>query len=126
MKKILLTLFIGLSVQTFAQQNIRVPLNMLLQIKIPIQPDDKNLNDWNVVPSLQDSGQIVRTDRAFRGFAPFIPVNDAPYYSASSISEIKISLEKLLNPDLYFKSNEEFMRFSSNFLDKFVFRNTGK
>jgi hypothetical protein len=124
MKKLLLFCLVCLATPLFAQQKIRVAMNMLLQIKIPTQPDDKSWVHWNVMPSLQDSTKTIRIDRMVQGYAPFIPINDAPYYSASQVKEIQISLEKILNPDGYFLTQEEFMKFYSEFIEKFVFIKT--
>jgi len=95
---------------------------MLMQLRIPIQPNDKSWVHWNVMPSVQDSTKTIRIDRKVQGYAPFIPRNDAPYYSAIQIKEIQISLEKILNPDYYFSTQEEFMRFYREFFGKFVYR----
>jgi hypothetical protein len=125
MKKIILLILFILTIKiSYSQERIRVPMNMLLQIKIPIQPDDKSWVHWNVMPSLQDSTKTIRIDRMVQGYAPFIPRNDAPYYSAAQVKEIQISLEKILNPDGYFLTQEEFMVFYREFNEKFVYIKT--
>ena len=123
MKKIFLLLaFFLVTKISFSQERIRVPANMLLQIHIPIQPDDKSWVHWNIMPTLQDSTKTIRIDRMVQGYAPFIPRHDAPYYLTSQVKEIQISLEKILNPDDYFSTQEEFMGFYREFLRKFVYR----
>jgi hypothetical protein len=123
MKKASLILFIMcISIIGYSQNRIRTPLNLLLQIHIPIQPNDRSWVHWNFMPSLQDSTKTIRIDRMVQGYAPFIPRQDAPYYSASQVKEIQISLEKILNPDGYFLTQEEFMGFYREFLSKFVYR----
>ena len=126
MKRIIFILFVCFVTHVFAQERIRVPSNMLMQIHIPIQPNDKSWVNWNEMPSSQDSTKIIRIDRLVQGYAPFIPRNDAPYYSSSQVKEIQVSLEKILNPDLYFSGQEEFMKYYQEFLGKFVYRNTSE
>jgi hypothetical protein len=123
MKKIIFLLLLLITHKfSIAQERIRIPANMLLQIHIPIQPNDKSWVHWNIMPSLQDSTKNIRIDRMIQGYAPFIPRQDAPYYSASQVKEIQLSLEKILNPDGYFLTQEEFMGFYREFLSKFVYR----
>jgi hypothetical protein len=120
-KIILCIIFLSVGCIANAQQKIKLNPMMLMQLRIPIQPDDKSWATWNVLPSPQDSTKTIRIDRMSQGFAPFIARADAPYYSQSQVSEIKISLEKILNPDLYFSSQEDFMKSYQEFMDKFVF-----
>jgi hypothetical protein len=107
-----------------AQERIHVPANMLMQLRIPIQPDDKSWVHWNIMSSLYDSIKTIRIDRMVQGYAPFIPRQDAPYYSSSQVKEIQISLEKILNPDGYFSTQEEFKKFYREFMGKFVYIKT--
>jgi hypothetical protein len=125
MKKIfLLFAFILVVKNSYSQEHIRVPANMLMQIHIPIQPDDKSWVHWNLMPSLQDSTKTIRIDRMVQGYAPFIAREDAPYYSATQVKEIQLGLEKILNPDGYFLTQEEFMVFYREFNEKFVYIKT--
>ena len=124
MKKIFLIFLLFFSCKmVYSQQRIKTNMMMLIQMRIPIQPDDKSWVHWNVMPSPQDSTKTIRIDRKVQGYAPFIPRHDAPYYSSSQVKEIQISLEKILNPDGYFSTQEEFMGFYRTFLGKFVFIN---
>ena len=95
---------------------------MLMQLRIPIQPDDKSWVNWNIMPSPQDSSKTLRLDRLAQGFAPFIARHDAPYYSSKQVKEIQTALEKILNPDGYFATQEEFMKYYQEFMGKFVYR----
>jgi hypothetical protein len=127
MKRIFFILIVCFSTSAFAQERIRVPANLLLQLKIPIQPTDKSWAKWNFIPSLQDSTKTIRIDRMVQGNAPFIPREDAPYYSAVQIKEIQLSLEKILNPDGYFTTQEEYLKYSREIMERWVFVNgTGK
>jgi hypothetical protein len=125
-RQYILFLFLFAGGTAYSQQKIKTSMVMLIQIQIPIQPDDKSWTTWNIMPSPQDSTKTIRIDRMAQGYAPFIARADAPYYSSSQVNEIKISLEKILNPDLYFSSQEEFMKYYQEFMDKFVFRSIKK
>jgi hypothetical protein len=125
MKKLIFLLLLLITHKfSIAQERIRVSANMLMQIHIPIQPDDKSWVHWYEIPNPKDTSQIIRIDRKAQGYAPFIALHDAPYYSASQVKEIQISLEKILNPDGYFSAQEEFMKFYTEFIEKFVFIKT--
>ena len=104
----------------YAQDRSRVPFNMLLQLKVPIQPNDTSWKKWNFIPNPKDSTQTIRIDRRVQGFPAFIPRHDAPFYNESQRNEIRLGFEKILNPDDYFATQEEFMTFCNGFLIKFV------
>ena len=122
MKKLFVLIFLAFASFANAQQKIHVPANLLLQLRIPIQPDDKSWAKWNEMRSPDDSTKIIRIDRMAQGFAPFIARHDAPYYGAAQVAEIQQSLEKIMNPDLYFASQEEYMNYFRSFQDEYVFR----
>ena len=126
MKKILIAFLLILpSNKIYGQEKISVSSVMLMQLHIPIQPDDKSWTNWNVMPSLQDSTKTIRIDRMVQGFGPFIARHDAPYYSSSQVLEIQVSLEKIFNPDLYFLTQEEFMKYFQEFMGRVVYRENG-
>jgi len=124
MKKLLMVSFLFfISTMVYSQSRIKTPMMMLIQVRIPIQPDDKSWVNWYATPSLQDSTKTIRIDRRAQGFSPFIARHDAPYYSSAQVKEIQLSLERILNPDGYFATQEEFRVFYQEFLDKFVYKN---
>ena len=108
----------------YAQDRIRVSLNMLLQLKVPIQPNDTSWNKWNYIPNPKDSTQTIRIDRRVQCFPAVIPRHDAPVYNESQRNEIRLWFEKILNPDGYFATPEEFMQYTNAFMNKFVYQNS--
>jgi hypothetical protein len=123
-KLILFLLFFIPCMISYSQQRIRPKMMMLMQLRIPIQPDDKSWVHWYEIPNPKDTSQIIRIDRKAQGYAPFIALQDAPYYSVTQVKEIQYSLERILNPDNYFSTEEEYMRYSSEFMEKWVFIRT--
>ena len=119
-KYFLLCIFAVLAKVSIAQDRIRVPLNLMLMLKVPIQPNDTSWKKWNFIPNPKDSTQTIRIDRRVQGFPAFIPRHDAPFYNESQRNEIRRGFEKILNPDDYFATQEEFMTFCNGFLIKFV------
>ena len=118
-------LFIGLLLSMHianAQDRIRVPVNLMLMLKVPIQPNDTSWKKWNFIPDPKDSAQTLRIDRRVQGFPAFIPRNDAPFYNESQRNEIRLGLEKILNPDGYFKVEMDYREFTQGFMEQFVLR----
>ena len=122
MKIIFLLLFTFNLSFASAQDRIRVPLNLMLMLKVPIQPNDTSWKKWNFIPDPKDSAQTLRIDRRVQGFPAFIPRNDAPYYNESQRNEIRLGFEKILNPDSYFIADKDYREFTQRFMEQFVLR----
>ena len=119
-KKILVIFLVCCISSAFAQDRIHVPLNMLLLLKVPIQPTDTSWKNWNFIPNPKDSTLTIQIDRRVQGFPAFIPRNDAPFYNEKQRNEIRLGIEKILNPDGYFKDEMEYREFTQGFMERFV------
>ena len=104
MKRIFLLLLLITSANfLFAQQKIKVDAMQLMQIQIAINPNDTAWRSFQM-PSSQ-----------FKGIPIFRAEMNAPFYSEQQVMAIKNELEKILKPDKYFTTQEEYNKVLQSF-----------
>lgn len=107
MKKVLAFLFVCLSFSVaYGQQKIHVDAMHIMQLQLRINPDDASWRTFKA-PASQ-----------FQGAPFFIADARARYYSKEEVEEITRQLDKILNPDTFFSTQDEYSRFYLEFTEK--------
>lgn len=105
-KTITILLLVHAVITANAQEKIKVSAMNFMQMQMRINPEDLSWRTFKAPPS------------QYHGVPFFVADASARFYSKEEVEAFTNELDKILNPDKYFTSQEAYNQFNMAFIEK--------